>query len=221
MNGLLGHLQLLGLLGSPPALFKRLFALPWYRAMLEHWVEPQLRPAARILELGCASGDFAHVLAQGDHEVWAVDRSARMLSRAQRTGSPVRFVQADATWLPFPDEAFDLSLAASLLNVVRAPGDLIAEMRRVCRPGGTVSVLVPDARFGAADALQLVTDRQLRGFSAAAFTAWHRLARKMEEEALCDHFRAHQLTDITSRALLGGMVLAVSGRREPAATRRT
>jgi ubiquinone/menaquinone biosynthesis C-methylase UbiE len=211
MKKIIGYLQLLWLMKSPPALFSRLFGLPWYRNMLEQWVEPILTPNAKVLEVGCAGGDFSRSLAERNMKVSAVDRSTQMLEKAQQTPSPVQFKQADATRLPFPDQHFDVVLAASLINVVDSPRAALAEMRRVCREGGTVSVLVPNRSFSDADAKRYLEAEQLAGLSSAAFTTWHRLARKMDADILHGHFEDCGMTNITTRNLLGGMVVAISG----------
>jgi ubiquinone/menaquinone biosynthesis C-methylase UbiE len=212
MKNIIGYLQLIWLMKSPPALFSRLFGLPWYRNMLEQWVAPLLAPNATVLEVGCASGDFSRSLAQQNMKMWAVDLSPQMLTKAQQTPSQVQFKQADATRLPFPDQHFDLVLAASLINVVDSPRAVLAEMRRVCRAGGTVSVLAPNRIFSDTDAKRYLAAEQLSGLSAAAFATWHRLGRKMDTDVLRGHFKDCGMTDISSNNLLGGMVVAISGR---------
>jgi len=211
MKNILAKFQLLWLLKSPPALFSRLFGLRWYRAMLELWVAPLLKPNARVLEIGCAGGDFARALAAQNMEVWAVDRSPNMIARAQQTPGPVKFKQADVMQLPYPDRHFDIVLAASLINVVDAPLAALAEMCRVCRAGGTVSVVVPDLAFTDADATRYLEAERLDGFSRTAFLAWHQRARKMEIDILLGYFRDCCTTNITTTLLLGGMVVAISG----------
>lgn len=213
MKNIIGYLQLMWLMKSPPALFSRLFSLPWYRNMLEQWSAPTLTSAVKVLELGCAGGDFSRSLAERNMKVWAVDRSSRMVLKAQQIPSSVHFKQADATQLPFSDEYFDVVLAASLINVVDSPRDVIAEMCRVCRAGGMVSVLVPNQLFSDADAKHYLQSEQLSGFSAAAFATWHRLARKMDVDVLHGYFNDCGMTNITSKNLLGGMVVAMSGQR--------
>lgn len=213
----LGRLQLLVFLLYPPVLFSRLFALAWYRQALEDWIQPDLvrlarLEAARVLEVGCAGGDFAQVLAAQSLEVFAVDRSLRMLARAQRGPGTVRFSQAVAECLPFPDDYFDLVMAASLLNIVAEPLVVLREMQRVCRPGGMVTVLVPNRAFSLAEAETLARRERLSGFSRAALFAWHRLGRKLDVVQLTGYFCESGFGDVSCRPLLDGMLLAVSGR---------
>lgn len=212
MKNIISKLQMVWLMKSPPALFSRLFGLPWYRDALEQWVAPLLAPGAKILEVGCAGGDFSRSLAARGMRVSAVDRSSRMLARARQTPGQAHFEQADATRLPFPDQHFDVVVAASLLNVADSPLAVLSEMRRVCREGGTVSVLAPDRAFSDADAKLYLAAEQLSGFSRAAFSTWHRLARKMDAGVLQDYFKACGMTEIAVGNLLGGMVITVSGR---------
>lgn len=210
MKSIIGNLQMMWLMRSPPALFSRLFELPWYRGMLEQWAAPLQKDDASVLEVGCAAGNFSRLLAQLNMRVSAVDSSAQMLARAQKTVSVVHFRQADAMRLPFPDQHFDIVLAASLLNVVDSPLAVLNEMRRVCREGGTVSVLVPDRSFS--DEQAKLAAELLTGLSRAAFLTWHRVARKMDADVLLGYFEECGMFKITSDNLLGGMVVAISGK---------
>ena len=216
---MIAYLQLLWLMKSPPALFSRLYGMPWYRDMLEQWVAPMLTADAKVLEVGCAGGDFSRSLAQRNFKVSAVDRSAQMLAQARRIPSTVQFKQADAAQLPFPDQCFDVVLAASLLNVVDSPRAVIAQMRRVCREGGAVSVLVPNKLFSDANAKQYLKTEQLSGFSRAAFTTWQRMGRKMDVDVLRGYFEDCGMTNITHKHLLGGMVVSISGFRPASVSR--
>lgn len=62
-----------------------------------------------------------------------------LASAAQR--SPVQFVEADSQHLPFPSDTFQaVTVAFGLRNITDTDRGL-AEMTRVCRPGGQVMVL--------------------------------------------------------------------------------
>ena len=105
-----------------------------------------LPPYRRALDLPCGDGFFSACLARrGD--VVAADLSPAFLRLARRTcreSSRVRFAQANAYRLPFPDRSFDLVWCAQSLISLSAPEKVLAEMRRVVRPGGTVAVLETD-----------------------------------------------------------------------------
>lgn len=208
----LGYLKMLLLMKSPPALFSRLYELRWYKEMLEQWVEPVRTADARILEVGCATGGFARSLADQGAEVWAVDMSLRVLARARKPVGAVRFLLADARHLPFSEGSFDVALAASLINVVDAPCAVLAEMRWVCRTGGIVSILVPSRSFSDHAAKRYIAAERLSGFSSAAFSTWHRVARKMDPDVMCGYFQDCGMYGVDIEELLGGMVISVSGR---------
>jgi ubiquinone/menaquinone biosynthesis C-methylase UbiE len=54
---------------------------------------------------------------------------------------PVEVVRASAEALPFADESFDAAVVAFVLCSVAEPGTVLAELRRVLRPGGRLVVL--------------------------------------------------------------------------------
>lgn len=83
---------------------------------------------ARVLDLGAGTGLAGRAaLRRGAAGVVATDRAGEML----RQGSPRTAVLADAGALPFGASAFDLVVAAFVLNHLDDPGRGLAECRRV------------------------------------------------------------------------------------------
>lgn len=110
---------------------------------------------ARTLDVGSGTGAFAQaLLARGAASVVATDRSAAMLKRAARrltdAGPRARVVRADGRRLPFGDACFDVITIGYLLHLLRPPSALavLAEARRVLRPGGRLVVVVHSAPAG-------------------------------------------------------------------------
>jgi demethylmenaquinone methyltransferase/2-methoxy-6-polyprenyl-1,4-benzoquinol methylase len=107
-------------------------------------------PGEPILDVCTGTGDLAlafHRATQGKSEIVAADFCREMLEIGRRKqqgagiGSELTFVEADAQKLPFEDERFAIvSVAFGLRNVADTNRGL-AEMARVCRPGGQVAVL--------------------------------------------------------------------------------
>src|SRR5260370_40743997 len=60
---------------------------------------------------------------------------------ARKERRNVRLLQMDAASLKFGDDTFDIVYAPYLISVVPDPVAVAREMRRVCRPGGRLSVL--------------------------------------------------------------------------------
>ncbi len=98
-------------------------------------------PGSRALDVATGTGDLAIALARRGGEVVGSDFSEGMLERARVKNRDVRWEQANALALPYPDDAFD---AATVGFGARNFSDLrggLSEMVRVVRPGGRVVVL--------------------------------------------------------------------------------
>jgi phosphatidylethanolamine/phosphatidyl-N-methylethanolamine N-methyltransferase len=82
-----------------------------------------------------------------DAEVTGIDVSAEMLEKARRRvarrglGHVKALLDMDAEAMSFADNSFDAVLALYVASVVPNPARFAAEMRRVCRPGGTIVVV--------------------------------------------------------------------------------
>jgi S-adenosylmethionine-dependent methyltransferase len=104
-------------------------------------------PPLRVLDVGGGIGQLAADLAREGQSVTLSDFSPAMLEEAKRQceelATPVTFVCADAHQIGtlFEPGAFDIVLCHSLLEFVDDPQDLLAQMTRVLRPGGVLSVV--------------------------------------------------------------------------------
>ena len=96
---------------------------------------------ARMLELGCGSGDYTVVLARRGASVVALDLApsaleiTRQRAWANDVADRIRVVRMPAEVLAFPDATFDWVVGFGLLHHAEPPA-LAAEARRVLRPGG-------------------------------------------------------------------------------------
>jgi SAM-dependent methyltransferase len=121
---------------------------------LRRWERDQLRlrEGQRLLDVGCGRGEAALALAEDlgdDGEVVGIDASAEMLHVARsQSGTArcrVRFtVGDDACSLDEPDDFFDVVRAERTLQWLADPLAAVAEMARVVRPGGLVSLIDTD-----------------------------------------------------------------------------
>jgi SAM-dependent methyltransferase len=104
-----------------------------------------LRPGMSLLDIGCGPGtitaDLAELVAPGRVTAVEVAPAALRLARAEadRRDLAVGFAVADVRALGFPAGAFDVVHAHQVLQHVADPVRALAEMRRVCRPGGLVA----------------------------------------------------------------------------------
>ena len=105
------------------------------------------RPNARVLDLCCGTGDMTFALrrrAKGESpQIVGADFSHAMLQRAaaKGKGTTLRWIEADALQLPFPDGYFDLLTAAFGFRNLADYDAGLREMVRVLRPGGECGIL--------------------------------------------------------------------------------
>lgn len=105
-------------------------------------VAVQARPGFRVLDLGCGHADWLTPELERARLSVGVDVDLAALRRRQ--GHRVR-VAADAERLPFRDGAFDVAVSAWLFEHLERPAEVLAELRRVLRPGGRLVFLTPNA----------------------------------------------------------------------------
>ncbi len=115
-----------------------------YRRRLEVLLEllPELQGTA-VLEIGCAAGILASILAPHSREFVGIDVAptaiefARKLSRTLRRFN-TRFFVGDAHELDFPDASFDVIVSMEVFEHLIHPGKALEAFHRVLRPGGTL-----------------------------------------------------------------------------------
>lgn len=104
-----------------------------------------LTGSERVLDIATGPGYIAEAFAGAAREVVGVDLTEAMLLIAkQRTKergiSNVSFRAADAQNLPFENGAFDVVVCRLTLHHLLKPREVLREMARVCRAGGTIVV---------------------------------------------------------------------------------
>jgi SAM-dependent methyltransferase len=121
----------------------------WSRAVgvsFLDWLSVPL--GVRWLEVGCGTGAFTELLldAQLPAAVVAIDPAASQIDYARKRipGSGVEFRVSDAQKLPFPTDSFDVVASALVITFIPDRPRALAEMVRVCRPGGHVGGYVWD-----------------------------------------------------------------------------
>jgi SAM-dependent methyltransferase len=104
----------------------------------------QVPDGSRVLEVGSGLGILAAAVADAANaHVVGVEFAWPQIAKAA-PAPRVRVVQGDAHHLPARDAAFDVVYARYVLEHVRDPLQVLAEMRRVLRPGGRAAVLEND-----------------------------------------------------------------------------
>jgi len=97
----------------------------------------------RVLEVGVGTGIALPMYAK-HLEVVGIDLSADMLAQARKKvarhglDNVTALLEMDAQALAFADASFDIVAAMHVVTVAPDPGQVMAELERVCRPGGEV-----------------------------------------------------------------------------------
>jgi phosphatidylethanolamine/phosphatidyl-N-methylethanolamine N-methyltransferase len=100
-------------------------------------------PGCRVLEVGVGTG-LALPHYRPEKRIIGIDLSAEMLARArdrvarERLTNVTALLEMDAEATNFPAASFDVAVAMFVASVVPNPRRLLAEMRRVVRPGGHI-----------------------------------------------------------------------------------
>ena len=107
---------------------------------------PHLRPGMRLLDLGCGPGTISVGLADAvaPGELYGIDMEPSQVEMAGAAASAgghanARFRTGDVANLPFDDAAFDVAHCHALLNHVPDTRAVVAEAKRVLKPGGLFS----------------------------------------------------------------------------------
>jgi SAM-dependent methyltransferase len=103
-----------------------------------------------VLEIGCGAGLDLVRFAQNGARATGIDIAAKAIELARRycevAGVRATLLEADGASLPFGDSQFDLVYCHGVLPFARDPAAIVAEGRRVLRPGGTAIFMVYNRR---------------------------------------------------------------------------
>lgn len=102
----------------------------------------QIKDKVKILEIGCGAGALASSLARWypNTEIIGVDRDAAFIEFAACQIPCVKFVQADATDLPFPDNSLDVTISNTVQEHIET-SKFFGEQFRVLKPNGVCIVI--------------------------------------------------------------------------------
>jgi SAM-dependent methyltransferase len=106
-------------------------------------------PQGRGLDLGCGDGQLTAVLCRrtGDRQLVGIDVDSKETDLARGSGLYEAVHTCRADRIPEPDAAFDFIVSVSVLEHIDNIEPVLAEARRLLRPGGRLIASVPASGF--------------------------------------------------------------------------
>jgi len=119
-----------------------------------------------VLDVACGPGMVACEFARHAGQVTGIDITPAMIEQAQKLQrqqnlSDVAWVVGEAVSLPYGDNSFSLVITRYSFHHLLSPRHALAEMVRVCKPGGRVlvaDVAVDPGKSAAYDRLEILRD---------------------------------------------------------------
>lgn len=116
---------------------------------LHGWLN--LRPGMVVVDVGCGSGYFTRILAdglKGEGQVVGIDSDEKLISEAERIAeregfSNIEFKVASVYGISMPDNYADLVVCHILLCNIPRQLEAVLEMKRVAKVGGKVAAIDP------------------------------------------------------------------------------
>jgi demethylmenaquinone methyltransferase/2-methoxy-6-polyprenyl-1,4-benzoquinol methylase len=118
----------------------------WWRRTARSFASVLEQPGVKVLDLCCGTGDMALALRRQapQAKITGADFSHTMLVLASKKNSQplrIKWIEADALQLPFPDQSFDLVTSAFGFRNLADYDAGLREIFRVLRPGGEYGIL--------------------------------------------------------------------------------
>ncbi|MBC8258915.1 MAG: methyltransferase domain-containing protein [SAR324 cluster bacterium] len=111
-----------------------------------------LQPGEKVFDIGCGVGFLTLEMAQQvgkSGQVIGFDQNPEMISNAKKRCEGLQqaeFHQGDAIQLPAQDQTFDAVSCTQVLLYVKDVPKVLAEMRRILKPGGRMVIVETDWR---------------------------------------------------------------------------
>jgi len=103
-----------------------------------------ITPGSKVLDVACGTGNTTIPAAKTGASVTGVDIATNLLEQAKTRADSeklkVQFQEGDVEELPFPDHSFDVVLSMFGAMFAPRPEKVAAELIRVCKPGGVISM---------------------------------------------------------------------------------
>lgn len=121
----------------------------WAEHIARYKFAARFAPGRRVLDIGSGAGYGAAELSHSARSITGIDLAQDAVRYAcDHYKLPnTHFVRASATALPFRDQSFELATAFEVIEHLSDWSRLLAEARRVLRPGGVFLVSTPNTLY--------------------------------------------------------------------------
>ena len=110
---------------------------------LRNKIEEFITTSDEVLECACGTGLLSGVIAKKCKNLIATDFSLNMLKKAKKKYSKynnIEFKKCNILQIEYPDEKFDVVVAANVIHLLDEPSKALKELDRVCRRGGKMII---------------------------------------------------------------------------------
>lgn len=180
-----------------------------YRALNPEWrpatevyadlVRQNLRPSARLLDLGCGRGGLIEQLDHPLAQAVGVDPDWQSL-REHRLPLPRAAATSEA--LPLAAGCIDVAFASWLLEHLERPSLTMAQLARVLRPGGVFVFITPNKRHPLSG-----LNRMLGRFARLQGALVARIYGRAGADTFPTYYRANTAEDLRQLAAAHGLEL--------------
>lgn len=131
--------------------------------LLDQIMKGRYRQTDKLLDAGCGAGRNLHWFLNEKIDVYGIDQntvSINELKAAYPLVSPIRFQSCPVEHLPFENNFFDHVISSAVLhfaNSISQFQDMLAEMVRVLKPGGSLFIRMT-SDIGIEDKVQSIGD---------------------------------------------------------------
>ena len=108
---------------------------PLFRAMIE---ATDIGPGTHVLDIGCGAGHSSALIEETGATVVGVDAAQGLVEHARANVKGIDFKVGGMEGLAFENDLFDVVFAANSVQYAADLGTALRELRRVCKPGGSI-----------------------------------------------------------------------------------